>query len=877
MKLITSHVGSDFDSLASMIAAGKLYPDGVPCFSGSAERNVRDFLKRHRGRWTVLTPRKVRMDEVTKLIVVDTRSVRRLGALAPLAGRPDVDVHVYDHHPPCSDDIKSSFSVIEPVGATVTLLLEEMFRRGITPTSHEATLFAMGIYEDTGGLLFGGTTSRDYAMMSRMKECGADFTLIPSSIEVGLSAPERRMMDRLVENSWERYISGARIVLTKAAVDVYVEGISLFAHRLRDFFAADVVLAAVRMENRTYVVARSKENVLDVSELLKPLGGGGHPQAASAAVSGRGPRSILEELESRLETMITPTLTVDDVMTTPVMAVEESSSVNDAYRIMLRYGHSALPVTKEGRLFGLITRKDLDKAQLHGYGEAQVNEFMTEGVITVPSGASIEEVHRSMVAHNIGRLPVVVDGELRGIVTRTDLLRALYPVSMPADDRQIGSEFPWTEPLEGLLNDGLFPPDRDLLVRLGKRASDLGMKAYVVGGVVRDLMLGRPIYDLDIVVEGKGVDFLRSWERDEVQVSLHNRFQTGTLFFPEGRKVDVATARREFYEYPTAQPTVSSDSLKHDLYRRDFTVNAMALSIDSENWGTLVDYFGGRRDLLAKKLRSLHNLSFVEDPTRMFRGIRLEQRLGFDLDDNALRTMNSCIRGGLLGSLSGFRLRSELEICLMEPRPWPIVKRMAELGLLDAIFPGIKIGSRVAWALRRLSLSTRRLGRDLLPMGSDLWIATLSMLLLDSPADLYHRVSDRLCLTAKERELLSFCVEDMGTMEARLGGRQDLSFSTIVESLDGYNPVAVFAWAVSTSLWRFRRRLVLYLTRLIKVRPMLTGSHLIDMGYREGPSIGGMLRALLAARLDGEVDTRDDEIDWIRSKYPDHKESVGRR
>ena len=877
MKLITSHVGSDFDSLASMIAAGKLYPDGVPCFSGSAERNVRDFLKRHRGRWPILTPRKVRMDEVTKLIVVDTRSVRRLGVLAPLAGRPDVEVHIYDHHPPCADEIQASFSKIEPVGATVTLLLEEMLKRGITPTPHEATLFAMGIYEDTGGLLFGGTTSRDYAMMSRMKECGADVTLIPSAIEVGLSAPERRMMDRLVENAWERYISGARIVLTKAAVDVYVEGISLFAHRLRDFFAADVVLAAVRMENRTYVVARSRENLLDVSELLKPLGGGGHPQAASAAVSGRGPRSILEELESRLEAMIVPALTVDDVMTTPVMAVDQDSSVNDAYRIMLRYGHSALPVTREGRLFGLITRKDLDKAQLHGYGEAQVKEFMTEGVITVPSGASIEEVHRTMVVHNIGRLPVVAQGELRGIVTRTDLLRALYPISMPADDRQIGSDYPWTEPMDGLLDEGLAAYDRDLLMRLGQRASDLGMKAYVVGGVVRDLMLNRPVYDLDIVVEGKGIDFLRSWERDGIQVSLHGRFQTGTLSFPDGRKVDVATARREFYEYPTAQPTVSSDSLKHDLYRRDFTVNAMALSIDGENWGTLVDYFGGRRDLLSQKLRNLHNLSFVEDPTRMFRGVRLEQRLGFDLDDNALRTMKSCIRGGLLGNLSGFRLRSELEICLMEPRPWPIARRMAELGLLEAIFPGIKVGSRVAWALRRLSLSTRRLGQDLIPMGNDLWIAVLSMLLLDSPSDLYHRVADRLCLTARERDLLSTCVEEMGTMEGKLGGKQPLGFSSVVESLKEHNPVAIFAWAVSTSLWRFRRRLVLYLTRLVKIRPMLTGADLIDMGYKEGPSLGHMLKGLLAARLDGEVDTRDDEIDWIRAKYPDYKESAGKR
>lgn len=873
MKIITSHVGSDFDSLASMIAAGKLYPDGVPCFSGSAERNVRDFLKRYRGRWPVLTPRKIRMDEVTKLIVVDARSIRRLGVLAPLATRPDVEVYVYDHHPPCSDDIQASFSMIEPVGATVTLLLEEMLKRGITPTPHEATLFAMGIYEDTGGLIFGGTTGRDYAMMCRMRECGADVTLIPSAIEIGLSVPERRMMDRLVENAWERYISGARVVLTCAAVDSYVEGISLFAHRLRDFFAADVVLAAVRMESRTYIVARSRENLLDVSMLLKPLGGGGHAQAASATVSGPGPRHILEELEKRMENMITPAMVVDDVMTTPVMAVDEGSSVNDAYRIMLRYGHSALPVTKSGRLFGLITRKDLDKAQLHGYGEARVDEFMSEGVITVQSGASIGEVHRSMVTYNIGRLPVVSEGRLKGIVTRTDLLRALYPISMPPEDRQIGLEYPWTEPLQRVLDEGLSASDRGLLVLMGERAEELGMRAYVVGGVVRDLMLGCPINDLDVVVEGDGLAFLRSWERDGIQVSLHPRFQTGTIFFPGGRKVDVATARREFYEYPTAQPTVSSDSLKHDLYRRDFTVNAMALAIDGERWGTLIDYFGGRRDLLAKKLRTLHNLSFVEDPTRILRGVRLEQRLSFDLDDNALRAVKNCVRGGLLSSLSGFRLRSELEISLMEVRPWPVVRRMAELGLWEPLFPGIKLGARVSRALRRLSLSLRRLDNDMIHVGDDLWIGALAALFLDSPSDLCHRAADRLNLSARERTLLSLCIDGLGAKEDDLGGRQDRPFSEVVEKLDGISPVAILFWAVATSRWRFRRRLVLFLTRLAKIRPMLTGIDVIELGYREGPIIGNMLGLLRRARLDGEVETREDEVQWILDRFPKDKES----
>ncbi|MCF4113431.1 MULTISPECIES: CBS domain-containing protein [Dethiosulfovibrio] len=876
MKVITSHVGSDFDSLASMIAAGKLYPDGVPCFSGSAERNVRDFLKRHRDRWTVLTPRKIRMDEVTQLIVVDTRSVRRLGVLAPLAGRPEVDVHVYDHHPPCSDEIDASKKVIEPVGAAVTLILEEVLRRGIAPTPHEATLFALGIYEDTGGLIFGGTTKRDYEMMCRMREYGADFTLIPSAIEMGLSASERSMMDKLVENAWERYIAGARVVFTMAAVDTYIEGLSLFVHRLRDFFSADVVLSAVRMEGRTYVVGRSKQNVLDVSSLLKPLGGGGHPQAASATVSDRSPQRILLSLENKVEELITPVMTVSGIMTSPVMAVDEDSSVNDAYRIMLRYGHSALPVTRRGDLIGLITRKDLDKAQLHGYGEAMVGEFMTEGVITVSSQASIEEAHRSMVTHNIGRLPVVRNGDLIGIVTRTDLLRALYPASMPMEERQIAPDYPWTEPMERLLDKGLSCSDRELLKTMGRRAHDMGMAAYVVGGVVRDLLLDRPVTDLDVVVEGDATGFIKSWERDGADVSLHGRFKTGTIAFPDGRKVDVATARREFYEFPTAQPTVSSDSLKHDLYRRDFTVNAMALSIGGETWGTLIDYFGGRRDILSRKLRTLHNLSFVEDPTRIFRGVRLEQRLGFDLDDNALRTMKNCVRGGLFGGLSGFRLRSELEISLKEPRPWPIVKRMAELGLWEPLFPGIHLGNRVARTLRRLSVARGRMAKELIPLGDDLWIAPLAALLQEGPDDLWPRVADRLNLGARERSLLRMSVDGLGGAEEAIGGRSSRRNSEIVTFLRDVSPVVALYWALSTARWRFRRRILLYLTRLIKVKPMLSGSDILAMGYSEGPHVGKILDSLLLARLDGTVDTRDDEIAWVTRNFKREVEMEGR-
>ncbi|MEA4878216.1 MAG: CBS domain-containing protein [Aminobacterium sp.] len=868
MKIITSHMGNDFDSIASMVAASKLYPDAVLSLSGSTSRTVRDFLRKFPQRWPIVTPRKVRKDEVTQLIVVDTRSRSRIGPFATLLGRHDVSVHVYDHHPPSSDDIDGELMVIDPVGATTTLLVEILLQRHIHVTPHEATLFAMGIYEDTGGLTFGGTTVRDFTAISNLKELGADLTIIPAHIEMSFSASERRILDLLIENAWVRYINGARVVLSYTASSVYVDGLSLFVHRLRDYFTADIALAAVRMEKRTYVVARSHENILDVSKFLAHLGGGGHPQASSVTLHNVRPLSILETLEKKLEESIQPRLKVEDIMTSPVMAVEPDSSVNDAYRTMIRYGHSALPVVFAGRVRGIITRKDLDKAQLHGFGLALVKEFMTESVISVAKEASISEAHRILVFHNIGRLPVLDGKELVGIITRTDLVRALYPESLPPEERKIAPELPWSDNLELLLQKKLKPRQLEVLTYLGERAEALGMKAYIVGGIVRDLMLGRESLDLDVVVEGNAVDFLKSLKQEDCHISVHERYKTGTLVFGDGVKVDVATARREFYEYPLAQPKVSSDSLKHDLYRRDFTINAMAISITPSTWGTLVDYFGGRRDLKKKTLKVLHNLSFVEDSTRVIRGIRLEQRLNFHIEDNTLRLLTSCLRGGLLSRLSGYRLRSELELTMQEKNPYPALKRMSELSVWDILFPGIRIGKTTMRTIRRLSAFLARISRDFPDFKGDEWLAFLAALAMESDETIQSSVLDRLSLAPREREIMVQSLDGLGAAEQDLGGRIPKKNSEIYHYFYEVSPVTALFWSAATERWRVRRRILSFLTKLHKTKSYLTGRDLIQMGYRGGPQLGQILSQLRDRCLDEELTSQEEELAWVQRNFP---------
>ncbi len=876
MKIITTHIGADFDSLASMVAASKLYPGARACFSGSAGRNVREFLKRTPGRWEILTPSQVDMDKISMLIVVDARSPARIASFAGILGRPGLEVHVYDHHAAVQDDIVASYSLIEPVGATTTLLVEKILDTSIPVTPQEATLFAMGIYEDTGALTFGATSEKDFRVILKLKELGADMTAIPAHIELSLDSSERRILDRLIESARERYIHGAKVVLSSMTNPVYVEGLSLFVHRLRDYFDADVALAAVQMEKRVYVVARGREEILDVANFLLPLGGGGHSQAAAVTLTGVNPQEVLADLEARLEQSIQPLVTVGEVMTSPVMAISPEMSVEDAYRLMIRYGHAALPVVLEGKIRGIITRKDLDRAKTHGLGAALVQDYMTEDPLTIGPGAAVAEAHRMMVSRNIGRLPVTGEGQLMGIVTRTDILRALFPRSLPAETRAIAPEMPWIENVSGIMATFLKAPVSSLLRKMGERASKMGMRAYVVGGFVRDLLLGRPNEDLDIVVEGDAVAFLESWVRDGARVAIHQRFRTGTIIFPDGRKVDVATARREFYEYPVAQPQVSVDSIKHDLYRRDFTVNAMAVSITAGNWGTLVDYFGGRRDVKDRLLRVLHNLSFVEDPTRAIRGIRLEQRLGLRIEDNTLRLLENCIKGGLLSLLSGVRLRSEVEPLLMEKNVLALVRRLNALGFWRAVFPGLLVDKGAFRTTRRLEAFRKRLSRDIPDMGDRQWLFFLMALLFDSPDTVDLQVLDRLNLSPAERDIAIKGLFELGAAEHRLGGRGEKKHSQIFIFLKEYSPITALFWAAATERWRVRRRILLFLTRLQKVQPMLVGRDLLEMEYQEGPLIGVILSSLQTARLDGDVETREDEIEWIREKFPPGNSASGR-
>ena len=872
MYLITSHLNTDFDSLASMIAIQKLYPDAVICPPGAMSRKVRDFLSRHGHQWVakILKPKKIPLDEVTLMIVVDTRSRQRIGAFAALAGRKDVAVHVYDHHPSTHDDIQAEEFVYEEIGAVTTMIFEQLLseRKEITP--EEATLFALGIYDDTGALTYETTTERDIAAISYLRELGADLSGILSQVETDMSSDDRKLLDTLAENTRELYINGAKIDLTWAETEQYVQGLSLFVNKLKEYCDSHVTIAVVNNGGKKInIIARSVEGILNVKEFLAPYGGSGHYQAGSATVAERDIHELLQEIEKRLASAIKPMVKVEDIMNSPVIAVSPDARVDEGYRTMLRFGVKSLPVADEnGEVVGMMTRKDLDKAHLHGLDRARISDFMTQGIISLSAEASIDEAHRMMATYGFEKMPVLDEnGKLIGTLSRATLLKALYRSGLfsSEENSRDSTGFLWVENVTDLMENSFSLKTLSLLRRVGTKAHELGMKAYLVGGTVRDILMGVHNMDIDISVEGDAEKLVSSWDEPGCRATLHGRYKTGTISFPDGEKVDVATARREFYEYAAATPIVQNSSLKQDLSRRDFTVNAMSISLSENDWGTLTDNFGGRADLKDKLLKILHNLSFVEDPSRVLRGVRLEQRLNMTFEDNTMRLLKSAVRGGLLECLSTTRVRAELELISKETCFRKIVLRMCELGIWEALFPGMKVTKNVDQRLHIMEHFIQQVKKHGIDFKGMEWLVSMAVVFTESKNDVRFSAMDRMNLNPNERDQLTKCFLQWPNVEKFCSTRKNTKNSEAYLFFKDYGYVPLLYWLTCLRTPEARRLIIEHMEFWTDTKGEYSGKDLQAMGLK-GKEIGDMLYAIKLAIIDGEIKTHDDEIKFVASK-----------
>lgn len=398
----------------------------------------------------------------------------------------------------------------------------------------------------------------------------------------------------------------------------------------------------------------------------------------------------------------------------------------------------------------------------------------------------------------------------------------------------------------------------DFMKSAGNMAADGGEKLYLVGGLVRDLLLGEANLDIDLVVEGDAVALARRLSAGQAgKITIHHRFNTAKL---QWRKwtVDLASARSEHYPRPGALPSVKPGQLSDDLFRRDFTINAMAVALAPQSYGQLIDLYGGLDDLEHRLVRILHPKSFTDDASRIWRAVRYEQRLDFKIEPETLGLLRRDIP--MLDTISGDRVRYELECIFKERSPEKAIKRAGELGVLAKLHPSLTgngwLADRFDQA-RRISFPDQKL--------ADLYLALLAYRLPDDDRE-------QLVSYLRLPKTLARTLRDAGAVRAHLGemANTELRPSQIYHLLGGYSSEAVTANLLAGDLPPARRNIQLYLEELRSVKPVLAGRDLIDMGVTPGPGIGEALRLILDARLDGTVKTRRDEErlvgEWLAEK-----------
>ncbi|MFN2158288.1 MAG: CBS domain-containing protein, partial [Anaerolineae bacterium] len=683
LSVILTHENADFDGISALAAAHKLYPEAIPILPYSVNRNIRHFLTLYGAELPLTSVEDLPRGRIKRVILVDTQSMVTIKGMGT-----GIDVQIIDHHPQ-SPDLDPAWRYSgEPVGAVTTLLVEQLIEEGVDLSPIEATLFLMGIYEDTGSLSYHATTPRDVHCAARLLDRGASLDIANEYLHHPLTDDQKELYERLLESAENLTIAGQSIVVAAVSFPRYVEEISVLAPRLHSLWDPAGLFLLVEFaevgQQQVQLVARSTSDAIDVGAVAAALGGGGHNRASAALIRDLDLHEARARLIELLRVHVQPTVLVRQIMSYGVRTLTPSRTVAQAAELMQRYGHEGFPVLEDGRVVGVLSRREVDRAMRLGLENAAISTYMTKGQVTVRPDDAIETLREVMEEYGVGQVPVVSEsGILLGIVTRTDLINLLLSVPNGGDARSRHQE------ISHKLRDMVDPHRLDLLWQAAEEAEQLDYTLYIVGGFVRDLLLGRPNQDIDLVVEGDAIALARSLARDlGGRVRSHERFGTAKWILVDGDELDFVTARTEFYTQATALPQVEPSSIKQDLHRRDFTINTLAIRLDRDHRGELLDFYGGEQDLRDGVIRVLHSLSFTEDPTRILRAIRLEQRLGFHIEPRTQELIADAL--GLLARVTGERIRHELFQLFQEQAPEAGLTRMEELGVLRQIHPGLR-------------------------------------------------------------------------------------------------------------------------------------------------------------------------------------------
>ncbi|MDC7223157.1 MAG: CBS domain-containing protein [Spirochaetales bacterium] len=426
MKILVGHANMDLDCFGSLALARYLYPRYIPVKSRLIHPMAKPLYALYQDHLSFMPSRELKGEQVEKMVVFDTRNAAKIREYMDYIKPFKAEVEVYDHHVHNECDIPGAVLHEAPYGSNTTLVAEALMSRDITIPHDAATIALTGIFSDTGSFTHENVHPRDFEAARWLLHQGASIKMVKQFLKVWHRDMQIDIFHKILNSVSFRNVHGYSILFCHIYLDDQVGGLSDVVQKVFDVENADAIFAVFSFQKRkrTLIIGRSRHDSIDLSQLLKNWGGGGHPKAASATIKELVERDFTNTLRRYLREVLVPACNVSDIMTRDVKVITDSFSVLESSLFLEQIDHTGVPVVDEKEcLVGFISLRDISKARVAGQMKASVRGYMTHKLYTVPPDASLRDLERMFLDYNVGHVPVVSDNRVMGIVTRSDYLK----------------------------------------------------------------------------------------------------------------------------------------------------------------------------------------------------------------------------------------------------------------------------------------------------------------------------------------------------------------------------------------------------------------------------------------------------------------------
>ena len=858
MKIITSHINLDFDGFAASCLLTLYFKDFHLVFPGSKEDKVNDFVRKNID-WLPEETKlaKVRDEYFQSAIVVDTSSCNRLGELCEKIKKiKRENLFVFDHHIKTAQKkfLNAQNSFILNRGSTTSIVVGFLKDKGIEIPENYATLGVIGIYEDTDFLSFAGTTPEDIEAVAFLLRCGANLTQVARVLKTPLNKKQVELLNRIIPEIERIKVKGREIAIVQLTLNNYFSDVSTVIHRVMELEAIDLFIGIFQMEKKVYLIVKNNYSDIDLQMLFKDLKGG-HKNVVSKVFKDKTIFEVRNYVENILNN-IPPLRKCADILSPPIAVLKEETTVKEAFDVFNRVKVNSLPiVNSKGDFTGYILRQDIDYAISKKLDNFPVGNFAVRDVVKVDYEEDIENVKKLFLEKGVKLVFVEKNGKVKGIITRTAALKNFVVV------KDVGGEVSIN--LKERLRENLPSEIFSILETASDLAEERGVELYIVGGFVRDLLLKKKNFDLDFVVSDDGMGFGRALAlKLKGRVKTHEKFNTAVVVLENGLRVDVATLRFEYYDFPGDLPRVTPGSLFHDLYRRDFTINAMAICLNRKRFGDLIDYFNGRRDLKDRIIRVLHSLSFIDDATRILRALRFKHRFQFKIGKTTENLMLSAANLNIFSTITGIRYLKEFKQLFTENNASFILDDFEKYGCLKFFGDDVQIDNYIKQiALNIDSVLTwyKLLYKDSI----EEWLLYLMAILIHTNKERRLEIAEKLTLKKKEKNILlnykSFLREY--SIFAKWRERKISEYYHFFKGVE--TEILLFAIAFFEDE-DYKKNISLYIDRYADFKLQVGGKDAIKLGMKEGRKIKKVLDKVISEAIDKNLTSKIEQMEILK-------------